>query len=256
MARQRSNSKLKSNFSETVAQSLESAILSGEFRVNERLPTEVQLCEQYNVSRTVIREAVQNLKARGLLRSVVGSGSFVQPYDFDQVNQAIQRFGCMNEGREVFLSLLDLRMILETEIAERAAHGASISSQTKLRDSVERMERMSTAPELCAEKFADEDRNFHGVLADASGNPLFGSILEALSRTIDNPLRDEAAQPVKDKEREAALREVMRSVHDDHLQILMAVERRDPSTAGHAMKTHIDHARQVFLKHSVRGPAN
>src|SRR5262245_65754396 len=81
------------SLSEQVRNILEEAILERDFGVSDRLPNEAELSERFGVSRTVVREAIQNLKAEGLIESRVGSGHYVASYSPERIGLTFERFG-------------------------------------------------------------------------------------------------------------------------------------------------------------------
>src|SRR5277367_5747126 len=125
--------------SELVRNQLEKAILSGEVKVNEQLPTEADLGASFGVSRTVIREALQRLEAQGLVQSRIGSGSYVTPYPMDQVKTAMERFAALNQQADTFLHLLDLRIVIETETCGRLTERHDAAAVSDLRTIVRQM---------------------------------------------------------------------------------------------------------------------
>lgn len=218
--------------SEQVQSQLEAAILDGRFKMNVQLPTEAELCEQFGVSRTVVREAIQRLEAQGLVQSRVGRGSFVAPYPMSQVGTAMGRFAALNADRDVFLHMLDLRLVIESETSGRVAEGGDKKAIADLRDIVQTMER--SADDL--ETFARADMDFHLRIAAASDNPFFAEILRPLKNvgqafglaTYEPPLGP-------------------RRVSQEHALILDAIAAGDAMLARQRMREHIEFSRSHYL---------
>lgn len=71
----------RSRRSATIAESLRALITGGQLKPGDKLPTEAMLCQQFGVSRTTLREAIQMLRTNGLLEVTPGRGSFVRVPD-------------------------------------------------------------------------------------------------------------------------------------------------------------------------------
>ncbi|MGJ2409024.1 FadR/GntR family transcriptional regulator, partial [Salmonella enterica subsp. enterica serovar Paratyphi A] len=100
-----------------VASALEAEIRAGRIQAAEKLPTEAVLAQQFQVSRTVVREAISRLKSLGLVDSRQGSGVYVlapgiEPLQFDVPLAA---------SREAVMQIVEVRRAPEAEVAELAA---------------------------------------------------------------------------------------------------------------------------------------
>lgn len=218
--------------SEKVSSRIERAILAGELKADERLPTEGELTKAFGVSRTAVREAMQYLKAQGLIRSIAGSGSYVESYQLSQLGNAIDRFGRLNTEKETFLNLLDLRLLIETETAERFAQNRNPEAIEKLRMLIDAMK----VNESDLEVFAQTDMEFHLTIAEGSGNPLFKTFLEPLKAIgVDYGLRTYNSI------------EILRKTHKEHKAIYEAVEAGDGNGGRQAMSEHIIASRDRYL---------
>jgi len=103
---------------ERLAKRLSAAVHEGQLAAGNRLPTEQALCEQYGVSRTVVREAISMLKREGMLTSRQGSGTFVVP------NPSVAlRLSPPQGNFEAVVEILELRSALEIKAAELADDG-------------------------------------------------------------------------------------------------------------------------------------
>ena len=111
---------------ERVAEQIEKRILDGELRVGDRLPTERELAEQFQVSRTAVREAMKILAQKGLVDMRPGRGTIVVDGARAAMENSIGLLMKMKSG-EVGSSdnLVEVRAILETEIAALAAARAT-----------------------------------------------------------------------------------------------------------------------------------
>jgi GntR family transcriptional repressor for pyruvate dehydrogenase complex len=223
--------------SELVRNQLEKAILSGEVKVNEQLPTEANLGASFGVSRTVIREALQRLEAQGLVQSRIGSGSYVAPYPMDQVKTAMGRFAALNQQADTFLNLLDLRIVIETETCGRLAERHDADAISDLRTILGQMAQ--SREDLV--QFAKADMDFHIRIAQASGNPFFPTILESLKGIGQ-------AFSLATYESRAIIERTRR----DHRAILQAVIDGDGETSRRRMHDHIAFSKTHYLELQAR----
>ena len=223
--------------SELVRNQLEKAILSGQVKVNEQLPTEATLGASFGVSRTVIREALQRLEAQGLVHSRIGSGSYVAPYPMDQVKTAMERFAALNQQADTFLHLLDLRIVIETETCGRLTERHDAAAVSDLRTIVRQMAKSREDLVL----FANADINFHIRIAQASGNPFFATILEPLKNIGQ-------AFSLATYESKA----VIERTYQDHRAILQAISDGDALTSRRRMHDHIAYSKTHYLELQAR----
>lgn len=224
---------------EVVRAELEGLILSGKLKVNEQLPTENDLCKSFGVSRTVIREAIQRLEAQGLVQARVGSGSYVVPFQLDEIKSAMLRYGSLNPEPQTFLHMLDLRTIIECENAARVATSAPPEVIENLREILAEMKAL--VPQISghpkkSDKLMQADMAFHMTLARATGNPFLTTILEPLKSLLSSYAAG-IYRPV----------ESLTQTYDEHAAIVDAISRKDSAAASSAMLHHIDQSRTRFL---------
>ncbi len=161
---------------EQIVLQIESQILEGTLKANDRLPPERELAEQFGVSRTAVREAVKALTQRGLVAVYPGRGTFV----IDRTAQALQhsiglaaRIGQAGGGLS---ELMEVREILEPEIAGMAALRADA-------EHIDRMELAVAAMDAAlddADAFIEADLEFHLALAEGSQNQLIPKLINSI----------------------------------------------------------------------------
>jgi DNA-binding FadR family transcriptional regulator len=175
MDMQRSNS-LKLEISR-LAGDIEQEIRSGRLLPGNRLPGEAELCRDYRASRPAVREALQSLKARGLVVSRRGSGSYVsQDTGAGSLRESMELYAALRQEGTAFRELMELRQMIECSCVEVLAKPDFLSTRKKLWDCLRSME-------LCAgnlEAFGRADIAFHMVLVDGAGNALFSTIMGGL----------------------------------------------------------------------------
>lgn len=223
---------------EQVANQIEKRILSGELRSGDRLPTERDLAEQFHASRTAVREAMKILAQKGLVEMRPGRGTIV----IDGAPEAMQHsIGLVMKlklgevgGSD---SLVEVREILETEIAALAAARATEKEIAAMQEAVRVMDESLHD----ANAFIAADNQFHQALAKATQNTLILILIDS----IVNPLSEQRKQ----------IFEVQGGPERGqfhHRRILESIMRRDPVGARAAMRAHLRQVREdvrAFTNH-------
>jgi GntR family transcriptional repressor for pyruvate dehydrogenase complex len=209
--------------SDRLAARLKTQIERGAWRPGDRLPTEAQLSTTHGVSRSVVREAVHQLKSQGLLRSRQGSGVFVatvpqRPLAFDPA---------VLESMDAVLHVVELRRVLEGEMAALAADRATRAQVAGMRRALKAIDTAVRAGRLGVE----EDFAFHRAVGEATGNPQFVRLLAFLEQYLLDAMR-------VTKGNEARREEWMQQVRTEHRAIVDAIAARDPQAARRAAIAH------------------
>jgi GntR family transcriptional repressor for pyruvate dehydrogenase complex len=218
--------------SDTVAAEILSTILERGLRVGDRLPSERELGEQFGVSRTVVREAVRSLVARGVIDSRVGSGLHVAEANPESVTSSMSLF--LRIGRTIeYEKIHEVRAAIETQVAEYAAARATDDEVERLREVCERMAEVLDDIELAS----DADVAFHQELARAAHNELFGIMLDSIGDILYEIRRSTMDIPGSGAKGLRA-----------HRRIFEGVAARDPSRARQAMVKHLDESHREWKK--------
>src|ERR1044071_2074188 len=106
---------------ERVVEKVLELISSGAWKPGFRLPPERELSEAFGVSRTVVREAVKALEARGVVESTTGSGVSVRLADFNMVSQSLETYMQLSKLVDFEIRLNEVRQVLEVEMVALAA---------------------------------------------------------------------------------------------------------------------------------------
>jgi DNA-binding FadR family transcriptional regulator len=214
-----------------LAAKLEREILAGRLPPGERLPSEEKLCQRFDASRTVIREAIQQLRGRGLLRTLKGSGTFIADPSLESLGSAIQTYSALAEAAD-FHELIDFRIVIESECARLSAAEAGERAIVKVRAAFAEMER--AAGDRAA--FAKADIAFHRAIAEGSGNRIYATLLGALEkRCIDYAQANRGGDDWFD------------GVIEQHQRILDAIEAGNADSAWQAMRRHLLESRRRFV---------
>ena len=170
------NLKITRHLSDKVYDYLEEQILTGALEIGARLPTEPELSKGFGVSRTVIREAMQKLKAQGLVVSKVGNGSFVANDPMAQIKKVFSQYRQIYANKQAILDYVRLRTIIEVECMSIVGREQNPECMQALEDIVEKMGKETSD----MDEFSRLDMNFHLTMADYVGNIMFQAILEPL----------------------------------------------------------------------------
>src|SRR3712207_2294015 len=195
-------------------------VVSGGLEPGERLPPERELCERLGVSRTVVREALNLLEARGLISIEHGRGAVVSGGNTDAVRDAL---GVILRVRpKVLWELLEMRAILEVGISGLAAERATEEDTDAMRVQLERMAALIDVPE----GYVDADVEFHALLARAARNGVLLTMLEPIVDLLRASRRVSASRRPG-----SALRAL-----GEHEEILRCVEVGDTEGARREMR--------------------
>ncbi len=213
-----------------VAESLAEKIRSGRLRPGARLPTEAELCAQYDVSRTVVREAVARLRSDGMVVPQQGRGMFVsdtpKPRIFSIPDDALKTL-------PETISLLELRLSVEVETAGLSAERRTAADAAAIRALMEQVDARHSDP---AKTQIHYDYDFHLAIAKAARNEYMLGFLSYLRPIIVPRYQlDYVVQPDRKESYYAR-------IHTEHRSIVDAIEKQDATAARRAMRRHLSNS--------------
>jgi GntR family transcriptional repressor for pyruvate dehydrogenase complex len=197
-------------------------VISGGLAAGERLPPERELCSRLGVSRTVVREALNLLEARGLISIEHGRGAVVSGGSPRAVRDTLGLL--LRVQPKTLWELLEMRGILEVEVAGLAAERAGPEDVAAMRLQLDRMKDSIEAPE----GYVDADVEFHALLARGARNEVLLTMLEPVVDLLRASRQVSAALPGR------ALRAL-----GEHEGILSRVEAGDGAGAREEMRVHL-----------------
>ncbi len=216
-----------------VVEEVRQAIVRGDYPVGGELPAAEKLAIGFGVSMTVIREAMRVLRSQGLVEVFQGKRPLVAATDstatVSMLGQSLGRAGRMED-------LMQVRWVLEVAIAAIAAEKATPEHLVRLAATVDEMRDGTTV-----DRQVDADVQFHRVLAEATGNPLFPILLQSLEALL------------REFRRQAIEVRGVRSGIKEHAAVLEAVRSRDPQAAREAMIRHMKLAERTLRKELPAG---
>ncbi|RUW29323.1 FadR/GntR family transcriptional regulator [Mesorhizobium sp. M1E.F.Ca.ET.041.01.1.1] len=207
-----------------VATFLSREIESGELNPGARLPTEQELSEKFGVSRNVVREAIAQLRADGMIEARQGIGAFVL---------APEQRAAIRIDREALKDthnmerLFELRCILESESAALAAARRGQEHLDSIKAALDRM----GGEERWEEGSIDADLLFHREIARATGNSYIHTFISFVCEQIRHSIHyARLTNPLHD---------LVEINVGEHVRIYEALVAGDPVAAAAAMRTHI-----------------
>lgn len=215
---------------EEVAKQIERLILK-KLKPGDKLPSERELAELLQVSRSSIRDAIRGLELMGLVEPRQGSGTIVRELSAEAVVNPFAN--ALKHRQELVSELLDFRKMLEPPLAARAAAHASPEEVLEMEEILQRQQKKQEQGEVAIA----EDAEFHYSVALASGNSVVLKVID----TIMDLLRDT---------RERSLQVEGRSQKSlaGHRRILAAIKRHDAEAAKAAMRRHIEDVEEIVLE--------
>ena len=223
--------------SDRLAALLSAQIDSGALQAGDRLPTEQQLAAAHGVSRTVVREAVHQLKSRALVQSRQGSGVFVAP---PPVNQALAFDPAVLTSVQAVVHVVEVRRVLEGEIAALAAERATRSQIAALRRALKAID----AAVAEGRDGVAEDLAFHRVIGESTGNPQFRLLLGFLEQYLREGMRITRGN-------EARRADFMTAVQSEHRAIFEAIAAHDPVAARLHANEHLIRGEQRLVEGGI-----
>jgi GntR family transcriptional repressor for pyruvate dehydrogenase complex len=223
--------------SDRLAVLLGERIDSGTLRPGDRLPTEQQLALVHGVSRTVVREAVHQLKSRQLVVSRQGSGVFVAPAP---MHRPLVFDPLVLESVQAVVHVVEVRRVLEAEIAALAAERATRAQVASMRRALKAIDAAAAA----GHDGVAEDLAFHRVIGEATGNPQFRLLLDFLEQYLREGMRITRGN-------EARRGDFMAAVRQEHQAIVEAIAARDPVAARRRAREHMVHSERRLVEGGV-----
>ncbi|AND40510.1 FadR/GntR family transcriptional regulator [Cytobacillus oceanisediminis] len=198
-----------------IAHQIEELIISGQIKKGDKLPTETELCEEFEVSRTTIRDAIKALQDKGLIQVIQGKGTFVTndilEKNYENIELILKLYNVENRY------LMEAREVLEITIAGLAAKRRTDRDIALLESALKNMKRYISDTNL----FLENDMNFHIYLAEATQNILFSTWIKPITSIL-----------LEEKEIVKARRE---RVIESHQKLYEAIVQQDKTRAEEAM---------------------
>ncbi|MBM3725259.1 MAG: FadR family transcriptional regulator [Acidobacteria bacterium] len=215
----------RSSLSDGIVRQILMLIDSGTLRPGDRMPAEKQLCVQFGVGRTSVREALKSLAVMGLVEARAGDGTFVLDGG-GRHPQRVFQWGLLLDPK-VTADLIETRVMLESGNASLAAEKASPADIARMTAALKGMKAAVADPAA----YLEQDLLFHEAVAQATHNSILRSLLSTTRAYLQEWIARTLAQgPAPERARKSIA---------EHGRILRAIAARDPGKAWQAMAAHI-----------------
>ena len=192
---------------------LQKDILTGKLKPGEKL-TEQELCREYNVSRTPIREALRQLETDGLVENILNRGAFV-----------------IGMSEQDYEDMFDMRKIYEVQATKWAIERITEEEMDRLEETFEFMEFYTLRNDI--DKMLTINTGFHQTIYEASHNRM----MQKLLASYQNFLKYKGRESVYDDD-------YLTTVLEEHRAIFKAFKDKDVKAGALAMEIHIDRAKE------------
>lgn len=219
---------------EAVAQHLESLILEGSLRPDNRLLPERELAERLNVSRSTLRDGLRILEERGLLTPAGRSGTRVAQLGAAAIADPL--IAMLARHAEADDDYLEFRGIVESAAAGLAATRATGVERDRIRACLDRMDRAHAGADPAEE--AEADAELHLLIYEASHNLTLLQIKQALAGVL-------RADVIQNRSRLFTVPATRELLHQQHRAIADAILTQDADAARQAAEAHIAYLRQA-----------
>ncbi|RLA95816.1 MAG: hypothetical protein DRG69_02635 [Deltaproteobacteria bacterium] len=213
----------KKRYSEQIAEMIQEKILKQRLQQGTRLPTERELAEEFQVSRTVIREAIRELEVAGLVRIKKGpkGGIFIDNAYHKPLSASLRKL--ITSGWINVDHILEVRMLIEPYIASQASLKAKKSDIEAMRSLLQN----SSAHLDDVALLKKNNIEFHLLIAKASGNPVFSILMRSVMDILEEIARDFLVLSIE------------RDFFQAHKEIFDLIVQRDPEKVRKAIEEDI-----------------
>jgi len=220
----------------SVVSTIEAQILSGELKIGERLPSEAELSRLFGISTRSVREGLQILETRGMVRRRHGERAEVVRDDVDQFlgSLAATVKTLFAKDAAYLVQLMDVRRMFELEVVGRLAAGEGTLSQ----DVSTALQSLADATDFA--QYAEADANFHRALVQSLGNEILSSVYGNLYALITDVIRLTSRVPSKTQADGLA----------EHQAIYAAISKGDVEASRALIREHIDNS-TTYLQQAI-----
>lgn len=215
-----------------VVANLKELIKSGEMQIGDKFPTEMEICDNLNVSRSTVREAFRYLQATGLIEMKPGRGAFISKLKEDDSNNVMNWF---SEHEIQITDFMEARMAIEPYCVKLAIKRATDEEINAIEKICSDLEKAAADKDLI--KVVNYDVAFHNEIVKASHNKLLISISEKISEVFSEYRR-----------RAFALKNDDNNGTTPHRRILQAIKEKNAKLGEIEMINHLNISLQDILK--------
>jgi DNA-binding FadR family transcriptional regulator len=207
-----------------VAAHLTRRIVNGELQEG-RAPSELEISQEFGVSRVVARETLKFLASLDIVEIAQGRRVVVRPQaEWDYLNPLLAEWLPEEHVDELLQELHEMRVLLEPELAAKAAVSISEETLARLREELDRMAALESEPD----RYLEVDLEFHMEICRAANNRILDRIMYS-ARWLFTASRRVTNEPPGSLQRAT----------EAHSRLFAALQARDPDAAREAMRSHL-----------------
>lgn len=204
-----------------VARQLREAIAAGAWEIGQRIPTESELMERFQVSRGTLREGIKALAHAGVLEVRQGDGTYVR------ARSELEGTASRSVGEHTAAQVFEVRQVLDTQAARLAAQRAEAPGIEELQRILDASLEAWHAGRVS--EWADLDWEFHRGVARLSGNPLLEQLYSGFAGAFKRDLLNQSEH-----------RDFDPSLQPGHQDLITALSSGDPETAERSVRCGLE----------------
>jgi GntR family transcriptional repressor for pyruvate dehydrogenase complex len=221
----------RTTLTEAAFEQLIAYVVKGTWKAGDRLPPERELCQQFGIARTSLREALKAMELVGMLDSRVGDGTFVCPRSEFLSRPLLWAF--TGTDHEELVEIMEARTVVEESLAGLAAERGSADEISAIKATITQMREAIAA----GASILEADMSFHLAIATAAHNEVLRNAVQLLRNITRQWLKYKVQMP-----------NVAASVLKRHEAVYRAIALRKPKAARLAMRKHLEETQQLVIQ--------
>jgi GntR family transcriptional repressor for pyruvate dehydrogenase complex len=221
----------RTTLTEAAFEQLIAYIVKGTWKAGDRIPPERELCQQFGIARTSLREALKAMELVGMVDSRVGDGTFVSPRSDFLSRPLLWAF--TGTDHEELAEIMEARMLVEESLAGLAAERGTDEEIGHIMQTISKMRGAIEA----GNSILEADLAFHLAVARAAHNEVLHNAVQLLRNITRQWLSYKVAIP-----------NVAAGVFKHHQKIARAIAARKPKAARLAMRQHLEETSQLVIQ--------
>ncbi|MTJ02787.1 pyruvate dehydrogenase complex transcriptional repressor PdhR [Idiomarina piscisalsi] len=226
----------QTKLSDTIVAHLEQMIVDGRLRAGQKLPSERQLAQQFNVSRPSLREAIQKLEAKGVVERRQGGGTYVVNTVNEQLTQPL--FELLAKHPESQFDLLEFRHALEGISSFYAALRGTKADLERIEESIKGIMQSQSDP---INEQVDALVEFYHRIAEASHNVILMHVVQGMQELLAENIR-------QNLDIIGGRKELLEKLNQHRQQLVSAIVDGQPEQARDACHQHLTYIEQILLE--------
>ena len=233
------NAQTRDKLHTAIAAAVEERILGGELPVGEKLPSESELAREFGVSTRTVREAVQILETKGLVRRRHGERTSVVRADVGEFLEtlAVTVRQLLRTNPRYLMEVMIVRRMIESDVIDLLLSGGNLDL-SKAEAALADMRRAGDMKDYA--RFTEADAAFHQALVDAAGNGVLSIVYNNLHGLVTEVIRVTSSVPTKSYD----------AAYAEHVDIYNKIRAGDLDRAKSLMRAHIDNSAE-YLKVAI-----